>query len=202
MNQKYLGALVVVSYVIIRMLGDFYLWSKINPYFSYGFEILFVAGMMILYRKNRPWFQLPQKTDAILTGWMMLAGMGAYKMTGVLGMGVPYNLSAIETVIFLLVVAPILEELIFRLALWESLKAMRDEALFAIVASTLLFSLGHLVAYLVVPSSIAPFVIYQSLYVIPLSIVIGYRRHYSKSVTSAILLHFGFNLGFYLASFT
>ena len=200
MKQKYVGLLVVGSYVILRMLGDVYFWSKINSYFSYVFEILFVTAVMFLYRQQRPWFLLPQKKDIFLSLFLLVAGSMTYLLAGTLGMGVPYDLDSSTTIFFLLLVAPILEELIFRVALWEGIKAISEQALLAIVGSTLLFSLGHLVAYWVVPSSIQPFVLYQSLYVIPLSLIISYRRHYAGSVVPAMLIHFGFNFGFLLAS--
>jgi membrane protease YdiL (CAAX protease family) len=200
MKHKYLGLLIVISYLLLRMGLEAILWSKLHPYYSYGFEILFVAAVALYYRQHRPWFLTPQKRDLGISLLMILAGILTYEMAGVLGMGVPYDLDSLVTIIFLLLVAPILEELIFRLALWEALKSINGQALLPIIGSTVLFSLGHLVAYWVVPSSIQPFVLYQSLYVIPLSIVISYRRHYARSVMPAILLHFGFNLGFLLAS--
>lgn len=200
MKQKYFGLLIVVGYVLIRMLGDIYIWSRLDPYFSYGFEVLFVSAVMSFYRHKRPWFNPPQIKDLYLSLLILMAGGLTYVFAGLLGMGVPYDLNSSTTILFLLAVAPILEELIFRLALWEGIKAISDHAFSTITVSTLLFSIAHLVAYWVVTSSIQSFVLYQALYVIPLSIVISYRRHYANSVFSAMLLHFGFNFGFYLAS--
>lgn len=200
MKQKYLGFLIILCYFVLRIVGDVFLWSKINPYFSYSFEVLFVAGVMVLFRKRRPWFLLPHKHDVSLSLVLFVAGSMTYLLAGTLGLGVPYDLNSNTTIFFLLLVAPILEELIFRVALWDSFKAISDQALLPILGSTLLFSLGHMAAYWVVPSSIQPFVLYQALYVIPLSLVISYRRHYSQSALSAIIIHFAFNLGFFLIS--
>lgn len=200
MKQKYFGLLIVVGYVLIRMLGDIYFWSRLDPFFSYGFEVIFVGLVMVFYRHKRPWFLPPQKQDLYVSLVLLLAGSLTYVAAGLLGMGVPYDLEAPMTIFFLLIVAPVLEELIFRLALWEGIRAISDQAFSTITISTLLFSIGHLVAYWVVPSSIQAFVLYQALYVIPLSVVISFRRHYANSVFSAMLLHFGFNFGFFLAS--
>lgn len=200
MATRAVGFFLILTFAALRMGADTILWSKIHPYYSYAFEILFVISVALYYRQRRPWFLKPQKRDLGLSFLMILAGFLIYVLAGVLGMGVPYDLDSMITIFFLLLVAPILEELIFRLALWDAFRSINDQALLPIVGSTVLFSIGHLVAYWVVPSSIQPFVLYQSLYVIPLSLVISYRRHYARSVTPAMLLHFGFNFGFLLAS--
>ena len=55
-------------------------------------------------------------------------------------------------------------------------------------------------AYFAVPDEFKNFVMYQTVYVIVLGLAAGYRRLKANSVLAAILIHFGFNLGFYIAS--
>ena len=93
------------------------------------------------------------------------------------------------------------EELVFRLALWEPLKALLPSKNFVLVTSALLFSVGHLIALWAVPAEYKAFVLVQTFYVILLGLGAGYRKLKTESVLSAILVHFGFNLGFYLVSF-
>ena len=51
-----------------------------------------------------------------------------------------------------------------------------------------------------VPEQFRSFVLYQTLYVIILGLAAGWQRLRQNSILAGILLHFSFNLGFYIAS--
>ena len=53
----------------------------------------------------------------------MPLGYIVFKVAGALRIPIPFNLSGIETVVFLLVIAPILEEAIFRFFAWKPIGA-------------------------------------------------------------------------------
>jgi membrane protease YdiL (CAAX protease family) len=100
----------------------------------------------------------------------------------------------------LLLVAPILEELIFRFALWEAVSDFIKNEELQVWISSLFFSLGHLVAMYMLSPDFRPFVLYQSMYVIILGFGVSQMRIKTGGVLGSILIHFLFNLGFYLGS--
>jgi membrane protease YdiL (CAAX protease family) len=106
-----------------------------------------------------------------------------------------------ETAFFLLAVAPILEELVFRFTLFAAIKRATDETKAWIITS-LLFSYSHLHAIWFVPTEYSKFLIYQTAYTLPLGLVCGFMVRKRGSLIAAILVHAAFNLGFYFAFMT
>jgi membrane protease YdiL (CAAX protease family) len=113
---------------------------------------------------------------------------------------IPFEFNSYATLFLLLIVAPILEELIFRFALWEAVSDYVKSEELQIWISSLLFALGHLVSMYLLPPDYRPFVLYQSVYVIILGFGVSQMRIKTGSLTGSILIHFLFNLGFYLGS--
>ena len=87
------------------------------------------------------------------------------------------------------------------MALWESLGELLKKSSLVIIGTTLLFSLGHLMSFYAVPLGYKPFILIQTLYVILLGLGAGYARLITGSVTAAMVVHFCFNFGFFLAFF-
>lgn len=191
--------LILVSYLAIKFGGDG-LWREISVYWSYLFEFLFVAVAAVVYR-NKIQIKLP--TTKLIFGGLAFSGIGGfsvYKSATISGIPIPFDLHGTETIFLLLILAPILEELVFRLALWENLKEIFKNNGVVLVLSALLFSFGHFIAYWSVPEDFQAFVQFQSFYVLLLGLGAGWARLNAGSFTGAIIIHFGFNFGFFLAS--
>lgn len=129
---------------------------------------------------------------------MLASGFLVYRLAKPVGIPIPFDLRDGHTLLLLLGVAPVLEELIFRMALWESFSAFSRKVRFALIGTTLLFAGGHFAAYPFVPEAYRGFVIYQTLYVLVLGAVAGLRRSKTGAVAPAIGVHFAFNFGFFL----
>ena len=131
-----------------------------------------------------------------------MASMGflIYRAAAWIHVPIPFDLSSYETIFLLLIFGPLLEEAIFRLALWQSFEALWRNGWFTIVATTFLFAAGHFAAYWFVPAQYHGFVIYQTSYVVLLGVVAGLQRLKFNALAPAISVHMGFNLGFFLAS--
>jgi membrane protease YdiL (CAAX protease family) len=67
-------------------------------------------------------------------------------------------------------------------------------------ASAIFFSIGHLIAIFTLPPDFRPFVLYQGMYVIILSLGASTMRVATRGVLGPVILHAIFNLGFYLGS--
>lgn len=198
-NKKIAFGLLAV-FVIFRMGLDFVVWRKISVYASYLFEAMFVSVAWYLYR-DRIRMVAFQKAQ-VLTDLLLPLGAGfvIYRLAVFSLIPIPFDLTGWETIFLLTLFGPVLEELIFRMGLWEPMADLFADRAFLLVTSTVLFSIGHLLSLWVVPQELRSFVLYQSLYVILLGLGTGWRRLASSSLIAPILVHMSFNIGFFLAS--
>ena len=199
-REKIAGAAFVGVYVIFRMIADPFFWRSISEYYSYAFEVAFVVAAYGVFRRRVVLWKCPGRGDVLGTVLALLGGGAVFKAAAPLGAPIPFDLSARETLFLLLVVAPILEELIFRMALWEAFRSFLKSERQVLAVTTFLFALGHFAAYWFVPAQFHHFVLYQTSYVLLLGCFAGWRRMKADAVVAGVWVHFGFNLGFFLAS--
>lgn len=199
-RQGFVVAAFFSVYVLSRTLPDFLVAHGYSPYFSYVFEAAFVLVVYGWLRRQITLWQKPTRRDGAIFFAMGALGFLIYRAAGPLGIAIPFDLTGLEMALLLVVLSPLLEELIFRLALWECFRKLGARPALVLGLTTLLFAVDHLAAYWTVPAEVQPFVLYQTLYVLILGAVAGGRRLTSGAVSSAIWVHFGFNLGFYLAA--
>lgn len=198
-NKKIPAILLLTFYLVLRVAFE-NLWRSISWYYSYLFEIIFVLIAYFNYRGEFTFKKVLDQKDALSAFLAFISGVLIFKASGLMGISIPFDFTSFETVFFLLIVAPVLEELIFRMALWESLRRLVENKWAIISGSTLLFSLGHLMAFWFVPDEFKNFVLYQSVYVILLSQALGWLRFKTNSITTPMLVHFAFNFGFFLGT--
>jgi hypothetical protein len=118
-----------------------------------------------------------------------------------LGLIIPFDLKDPFTILMLLLLGPILEEWIFRYATQQGIKKIFHSRIISIVLSSFLFSIAHFVAYFSVPTEFQSFVIYQTIYTLLLGFGCGYAVIKNEgSIINAILIHMGFNFGFFLGA--
>lgn len=191
------GAFLVLVFLILRVGMDAY-WRKVSPWWSYGFEALFTLIVLSAYR-GRKLFRPPKLGFAFLAGLLGFAGgFAAYRGAGVLRFIVPFDFSGFGPLFQLLVLAPVLEELVYRGALWEpSVDWLGSGRAWGV--TTLLFALGHFQAYFFVPAEYQGFVLYQTGYVLVLGAAAGWVRRRLGGIWIPMLLHGGFNFGFFIA---
>lgn len=190
--------LFIFAYLAIRVAGDFY-WRTVTPWAAYSFEIAFVFAATYFYRK-RLRFKISLRPLVLGVVLSLLSGFAIYKLITSAGLEVPFDFQSREFLFLLLVFGPILEELIFRMALWEPSVDWLKKQEYALILTTILFSLGHLQAFWSIPLMYRPFVLIQALYVILLGLGCGYAKIKTNSLSGAVAVHLGFNAGFYLAS--
>jgi membrane protease YdiL (CAAX protease family) len=180
-------------YLVVRF-GATQQLDALGTYASYLFEVSLVAISLFLLRPK-----LSLKPVTLVTAFVaLLAGFGIRKLAGVAGLSIPIDVHSAETVVFLLAVAPVLEELIFRFMIFKSVERV-FQSRNAWLVSSLLFSYSHLHAIWFVPSEYSKFLIYQTAYTLPLALVCGWMVRRQSSLLSAMLVHATFNFGFYLA---
>lgn len=127
----------------------------------------------------------------------ILAGFLVYKLAKPLSLTIPFQLQDKQTIALLLVVAPCLEEALFRMAIWEPLEDLLRAAWVVIFTTSFIFSFAHFFAWWRVPEQFHAFILYQTAYVFVLAFYCGLRRLQTGSMLISVIVHFGFNLGFY-----
>ena len=200
------GAMALVPAALIfsfYFLSRAFLFDRIDSHYwfaSYLFELLFVAGIWALYRK-RVWFNfIPDRTvvrDGVIVffvGFFIFLGISSFDVP------VPIPLEDGKAVFLLLTVSPMLEEGIFRLALWFPLLVIFEKRNPAIIiaVSSLLFALSHLPAARYVPEEYVSFVVIQTFYTLGLGSICAYWMYRTSSLMYPMFFHFLFNLGFYV----
>ncbi len=196
--------LVISAFLIIIFLLRYYFDDRlatINPYSSYYLEI-FILSIFFIFQKEALFLGLRVLEKAQFYFFMaFFFSLGALFSIGAkpFGIVIPFNFRSQEIIFFLLVVAPILEEIIFRSFLFISLESFLHSK-FVYFLTAVLFSLAHFNAYRFVPIEFSHFVFYQSFYTFVLGLGLSFVLYkFNRSLMAVILCHFFFNLGFYLA---
>lgn len=200
LKARFLQALAIgflVLYLGVAFAGWFNL-DSISGYAEYGFEVVFVILVFGIYR-NWEWKKEPLGLGAGVTLFFALAaGFAAYEFTDVLGYVNPFNLKDPETVIFLLAIGPLLEELVFRGALWKLIEVVTGSSIAAFLFAAVAFSYAHYHVIQFVDASAASFIRYQAIYTLALGLFCGGMRML-YGFRAAWLTHLAFNFGFWIA---
>ena len=202
MNKKYLLIFIALFYLIIRYGFTHQLEGIKNDYITYYFEAICVVAAIIVTGKDFLKELKFHKSAFYGMAISLITGMGIFKLTGVLGLSSPFTFNNIEILLLLLVVAPILEELIFRWLLWHPIESLTKKPVVSLIVCALLFSYSHfhvLWFVFLLPDDLRYFIYYQTAYTLILGLGCGYYVYRYRSLTGAIAVHFAFNLGFYLA---
>lgn len=198
-RERGVGGILIAVYLLLRMVADPFFWRSISELYAYGFELVFVMVAYLTFRRRIVLGRAATPRQIAVMLGMLVVGALTELLAPVIGVPIPFDLSAPYTIFLLVLWAPILEEAIFRMALWESFRAAFKSETRAFAATTFLFAAGHFAAYPFVPELYQGFVIYQTAYVLVLGAVAGWQRQQSGALLPAIGVHFAFNLGFFLA---
>ncbi len=200
-DQKTLvfGALFLLTYIAVRF-GFSKQLDSAGFYAGYLFEIVMVGLAGIIYH-DRIRMKLENPVSELAKAFIpsMVLGAAAFLATKPLGLVVPFDLGSMEAILFLILIGPVLEEFIFRMALWQPLKDLMGPRT-ALIGTTLIFAYAHFHAYWFVPAEYKTFVIYQTIYVLGLGFYCGWRLSRTSALTAPLLVHLAFNLGFYLST--
>jgi membrane protease YdiL (CAAX protease family) len=174
--------------------------DSLHPYAVYTFEVFYVTAFFYAHRHA---LRFRFKPRALLGAEALLALIfgGACRVgCNLLHIPFPLDLSAPEIMVLLLIVAPLLEEALYRQALLLPLdRLLAGNRLVVVKISALLFSASHFEALWTLRPELHGFVWYQGAYTLGLGLWLAsaYYRHGGWGAT--LVLHFAFNLGFFVA---
>lgn len=175
-------------------------WHKIpsSISFSYVFDFIFALSVSFFFR-------LPWKFKLNLNKNMLMAVAEVVALAGgcifaiwYMDIEVPFRLlNKLEW--HLLLFAPILEELVFRQTFQRTLIATMGGKRVTSMLVASIFAFSHLVGLAVLPPEYVPFIGFQVFYTFVLGVICGQGLLKFHSVFAPIILHFLFNLSFYIA---
>lgn len=197
MNKKMTALSFLVLYVLVKFVFVKQL-DSLGEYASYIFEVFFVLITGYVYRSKLK-FKFPlSKSYFIQLIAAVIFGFFIFNVAAKINLVIPFDLNSKELILFLLIIGPVIEELVFRQALWFIFEEFFATPVLVMLATTLIFAFGHFIAYFYVPPEFHMFVIYQTSYVLIIGLWWAWVRSQKGSISATIPLHFLFNLGFYL----
>lgn len=200
-KRAQLALFIFVNYVIIRFLYGNEL-EKMMPFGTYIFEVLFVFFTLFIYKEKFQKPKSPTRQNYFFYLTSFVLGLGTHLFAKTQGIVIPFDLSSSEAILFLLIVGPILEELIFRQTLWFTLQDLLKDKWLVLISTSALFAYAHFHAYWN-PELLEfkRFIIYQTAYTFIIGLWWGLAYMRSRNITHPVLLHFSFNFGFWFAYF-
>jgi membrane protease YdiL (CAAX protease family) len=175
-------------------------WHKIPSTisFSYIFDLLFALSVSFFFRlpwKFR-WVITKQTFKAILE--VLFLAIGAVLAIWYMDIETPFRLvNNLEW--HLLLFAPVLEELVFRQTFQRVLISSVGGKYVTSMLVAAIFAFSHMVGLSVLPAEYVPFIGFQVFYTFLLGLICGQALLRFHSVFAPIVLHFIFNLVFYIA---
>jgi len=165
---------------------------------SYIFDLLVVASLTVMFRLK---FYLGTIAPAgMIARALSVAGAACFALmlASVLKLAAPFKyVELLEVQILFL--APIIEELVFRHALFGAFKSHFKNENMLILSNAIFFSISHLPAIWALPPVFHSFIYLQLFYTLILGWICAKSRLRTGSVVEPMLLHFIFNLIFYVA---
>ncbi len=175
-------------------------WEKIpSPIsFSYVFDLLFALGVSFFFRL--PWKFKWNFTHQTLKAIVEVIGLGSASILCIwyLDIETPFRLvNNLEW--HLLLLAPILEELVFRQTFQRVLVSSVGGKYVTSMLVAAIFAFSHLVGLRVLPAEYVPFIGFQVFYTFVLGLICGQALLRFHSVFAPMVLHMLFNLTFYIS---
>lgn len=104
-----------------------------------------------------------------------------------------------QLAIQILFLAPVIEEFVFRYGLYHLIRKTSINIKWQLVINSLLFSISHVQAIWILPEDFQGFILYQVGYTFLLGWICTKAMMVHKNIIAPIIIHFIFNLMFYLA---
>ncbi|MCT4641745.1 MAG: CPBP family intramembrane metalloprotease [Bacteriovoracaceae bacterium] len=186
-----LFALYFIAVWFIPWPGISFLPSISSVYF---FDIVFILGLTFLFKLK---LKKGKVEKTVLIKYSILTLIFAFVsilIAKVFNFNNPF-IYLENPVLQLIILAPILEELVYRFVLINSLEGDSLDGR-VILLSALIFSLSHVSGLIHLPKVFSSFIILQIVYTFFLGFVCAHARMKSKGVILPIWLHFLFNLVF------
>jgi membrane protease YdiL (CAAX protease family) len=176
-------------------------WQKIQFHstisVTYLFDFVFAASVFMLTKKKHIFGKLELSGTLIRSAAVLAVAICCVLFIKGVGLLTPFKF--IEHQVFqLLLFAPLLEEAVFRGAFYEAFYKVHLKPDIIIMLNTILFSFSHVTGYWFLPGEFHGFITFQIFYTLILGWICSKSRFKTYGILEPILLHFLFNLVFYI----
>ena len=192
------GTVLVAVFVLMEYVFQGSI-DSISPYAIYIAELLFVLCSWFTLR-NFEFLKKKQFTITSALPFLLLAAFGWVThvvLVALLKVAVPFDFHSSETLLFLLLLGPVLEELLFRGALISIFKSFRLPTALLVLLSATCFSYSHYKVITTVPETFHLFIYAQTLYTFLLGAICAFI-YLRRGLVFSVLGHLLFNFGFWL----
>ncbi len=190
---------LALTYLFVRFFLTLQL-DALSSFAAYVFEVACVLAALLLFGRQTLSYLSTPKESVLASAFALFIGFGIFKLAGIVGIVIPFTMTDSSTILMLLMVAPVLEEALFRFLIWQSALHVGFRPRITLVLTSAIFSYAHFHAVWFVSPDVIPFVYFQTGYTFFLGLACGLFVLRYASLAGAMLVHFGFNLGFFLAS--
>ncbi|MCO4793073.1 MAG: CPBP family intramembrane metalloprotease [Bacteriovoracaceae bacterium] len=192
--MKIISLVLVALYLFLAFFGEslFPFWRGFVPYY---YEVGFVIVAFILYRERLS-FKVDFGKYSKGFGCSLLFGLATVILAKVLNTELPFAMSNSFVLFFLVIVGPLLEELIFRFALWHGIDSVIGCRRGTLMLTSILFSLAHFKSIFMIKTPFMTFIAFQAVYSLMVSYWWGNKYIESGSISVPTIYHILFNLGF------
>ncbi len=166
--------------------------------FSYIFDLFFALGVCFIFRLPWKFKWNITKNTFVAIGEVIALAVASLVAIWLMDIETPFRLVT-DLELHLLFFAPVLEELVFRQTFQRFLIKQVGGKYVTSMLVAALFAFSHLIGLTVLPVEYVPFIGFQVFYTFVLGLVCGQALLRFHSVFAPIVLHFLFNLMFYIA---
>jgi membrane protease YdiL (CAAX protease family) len=197
MKSKWLFVLFILAYFIPSFSFDFVFESWQQGLTPYYYELGFVLVSIYIFRSK---FSLKTKNKR-MTHFLRYFCMGLLTLLfcKIFSTNLPFDLNSNMVKLSIVFIGPILEELVFRFAIWNAIEKITDCKKTPLHVTSILFGVAHFKAIFIITPPYITYITFQTLYTLILGYALGKRYEQNRNVLEVILLHILFNLGFLLA---
>lgn len=192
---------LVVIPIIYFSISWYFPWEKLQfnstVSVSYIFDIVFTAMILAYYKQKNFWGKLQLNGLLVRGSTVLVCAFLCVWLSKILGLKAPFKYLE-QPFLQLLILAPIIEELVFRGGFYKIGEKVRHPH-FNHSYNAVLFSISHLPAIWFLPQEFRSYIIYQLIYTLVLGWLCSKARERSAGVLEPVILHFIFNLVFYIA---
>jgi hypothetical protein len=201
LTHRFLQALAIgflLLYFGVSFAGWFAL-DSVSPYAIYGFQALFGLIILLIYRNWQWKIKSLSFAAGVALFFAFAAGFSVVEACEVLHYAIPVSFKDPETVLWLLVLSPVLEEWVFRGALWKLFERITGSPWPAFLLTAIASSYSHYAAISSLDPKYAPFLRFQAIFILGLGLICGGLRLQFGWFAAAIA-HVVFNFGFWLGA--
>lgn len=200
MDYKKIVIFIVVA--IYFSISWFFPWDNYEVHesisTSYFFDIVFIAITGVILKEKIDFKILEPLKLLIKTLLTSIIAVVVILLTEKMNLLAPFRFID-QLAVQILILAPFVEEFIFRYGVFHLIKRTQINVKYQIVINAFLFSISHIQAIWILPQDFHGFIYYQVAYTFLLGWVCTKVMMVHKNIFAPIIIHFIFNLMFYIA---